>query len=295
MKNFAKIAMAAMVAASAMSANAERLWIVGDGVQSEWNLDGATALLSRAAEPEVYTGTVYLYGGKDFKFLTTTDWGGLEYGSAEGATSENGVTRLASGTVDTGYGKLTVAENANYRLTVNLAEMTMTAVKSDYQATEITNCSLFMIGDATEGGWSVDAGTPLYQDEEKPYLYNSGKVALKAGSFKIATTIKGGGTFNQKYFYFRDADNAGKIALDQDGDLQWQIDEADDYIVEVNTVDNTIGISKASVTGVIDTVDTEVAYGTEEYYTLQGIKVSEPAPGIYIRVRDAKIEKIVIK
>ncbi len=294
MKNFAKIAMAAMVAASAMSANAGRLWIVGDGVHSGWDLDGATALLSTAAEPEVYTGTVYLYGGKDFKFLTTTDWGGLEYGSAEGTTGDNGVTALASGTSDTGYGKLTVAENANYLLTVNLTNMAMTAVKSDYQQTEITDCSLFMIGDATEGGWSVDEGTPLYQQAETPYVYKSGKVALKAGSFKIATTIKGGGTFNQKYYYFRDADNAGKIALDQDGDLQWQIAEADDYLVDVNTAEGTISISKSTGTGV-GAVGTVAVDETEEYYTLQGIKVSEPASGLYIRVRGTQREKIVIK
>ncbi len=294
MMNFAKIAMAALVAASALSANAERLWIVGDGVQSGWDLDGATALLSPVSEPEVYTGTVYLYGGKDFKFLTTPDWGGLEYGSAEGAVSDNGVIALASGTVDTGYGKLTVADNANYLLTVNLTEMTMTAVKSDYQETEITNSSLFLVGDATDGGWSVDAGTPLYQQKNAPYVYNSGKVALKAGSFKIATTIKGGGTFNQKYFYFRDADNDGKIVLDQDGDLQWQIAEADDYVVEVNTVANTIVISKVSAS-VVDAIETLTADETDEYYTLQGVKVSEPVSGLYIRVRNTHTEKVMIK
>lgn len=294
MKKSTTLIMSALVAASGFSMNAQRLWIVGDGVQAGWDLEKSTALLATTSNPDVYTGTVYLEGGKDFKLLTTTDWGGTEYGSAEGAVSENGVTQLASGTMDTGYGKLNVSESANYLLTVDLGQMKMTAEKSSYQDTQIHNCSLFMVGDATAGGWSVDEGTPLYQQTDTPYVYNSGAVALNKGAFKIATTIKGGGTFASKYFYFRDAADETKMVLDQTEDLQWQITEAGNYIVEANTLTNTISITKAQGAGGIDTMITDGDIETE-YYTLQGVKVAEPTTGLYLRVRGTKAEKIMVR
>lgn len=277
-----------------LNANAGNLWIVGDATPYTWSLDDATALLSTPGNPDVYTGTIYLKADANFKFLTGPDWGGLEYGAADGAVITDGSIALASGSADSGYGQIKVAESANYYISVDTKALTAVIRKSAYQDTEIKLCSLFLVGGATQGGWSVDNGTPLYQNEAKPYEYSASGLELKEGTFKIATVIKGGGSFDRKYYYFRDAADAGKIALNQDGDLQWDIKEAGKYDVNVNTLDNTILIKKTLTTG-IESIS--VADGMDDlparYYTVSGVMVGNPVPGnIYIEVRGTKARKV---
>lgn len=48
-----------------------------------------------------------------------------------------------------------------------------------------------------------------------------------------------------------------------------------------------------TVTG-IDDVETDSSDAETEYYNLQGIRVSSPGPGVYIRRQGNKIEKVTI-
>lgn len=293
MKTLKSAILSLAFAAFAIPASAANLWIIGDATPCGWSTDDATALLSTAAAPEVYTGTIYLKADADFKFMTRPDFGNDEYGAAPGASLLDGAVALAQGTGDSGYDKLRVAESANYLITVDTDKMVATVVKSAYQDTEISLCSLFLVGNATAGGWSVDAGTPLYQNAERPYEYSAAKLPLGEGTFKIATVIKGGGTFDSKYFYFRDADDSGRIALGQDGDLQWNIDTPADYNIAVNTLAGTIDIAKATETGIAD-ITSDSADAPAEYYTLDGLRVARPLPGaIYICRRGACTTKIL--
>lgn len=277
-----------------VNANAGNLWIVGDATSYTWSLDDATALLSTPENPDVYTGTIYLKADANFKFLTRPDWGGLEYGAADGAVITDGTIALASGSGDSGYAQIKVAESANYYISVDTKTLSAEIRKSSYQDTEIKLCSMFLVGGATVGGWSVDEGTPLYQNEDKPYEYSVSGLELKEGTFKIATVIKGGGSFDQKYFYFRDAADAGKIALNQDGDLQWSISEAGKYDVNVNTLDNTISIKKASTTGIESIIDADADNELPaRYYTISGVMVGNPVHGnVYIEVKGTKARKV---
>ncbi len=277
---------------SAPAATAGCLWIMGDATPYGWSLDDATALLSEPSTPDIYTGTIYLKADQDFKFLTTTDWGNLEYGAKEGATLTDGKIELASGIEDSGYAKIKVSESANYLLTVDLADLTATITKSAYQDSEIKLCSLFIVGDPTEGGWSVDNGTPLYQNPEAPYCYGATKLALKEGTFKIATVIKGGGTWDNKYWYFRDADDANKMVLNQDGDIQWRIEKAGNYNIETNLNTLAISITEDTSTGV-DAIEAETAE-TPVYYNLSGVRVENPAHGFYICRQGKRATKVFI-
>ncbi len=293
MKNFTKSVCAiALSAVSVCTASAANLWIAGDATPSGWSLDDATALVSTAENPKLYAGTLFLKSGATFKFLTTTDFGNEEIGSAPDATLTDGKVALAEGKDDQGYGQISVAENANYYITVDTESMEATIVKSEYQATEITMASIFMVGSATENGWSVDAGTPLYQEVATPYVYAAKGIDMLEGTFKIATTIKGGGTWDGKYWYFRDADDAGKIALNQEGDLQWSIEKAGKYDISVNTVDNTISIGEAKTDGISD-ITAEDAQAPV-YYNLQGVKIDNPTSGLYIRCTGNKATKVIL-
>lgn len=277
-----------------MGASAANLYIIGDAAPEGWSLDDATALLSTAQNSSVYTGTVYLKADQDFKFLTEPDWGHLEYGAKPDATiGADGVVALASGDNDSGYGKLQVAETANYFITVDTENLTAKIVKSDYQASPIKFSSLFIVGSAAPNGWDVMTGAPLYQSSEAPYIYTA-DIDLKTGSFKIATTLKGACSFANQYWYFRDNSDAGKIALGQEGDTQWEITKDALYTVTVNTVANTISIVEKISDGIAN-ITADNADATTEYFNLGGARVLNPSNGIYICRKGTKTFKVIIK
>lgn len=287
---FALMAMTACVTGNADDFG--RLFVIGDASPAGWNEYKCQALLATPEDPDVYTGTLYLKNSGEFKFMTQPTWGSLEYGVPAGASSTvDGSFAIASGKDDEGYSKLSVAQAGNYLIKVDTKNLTADITLSPYQASEIIYSSLFLVGGNTPGGWSVDDGTPLYQTPATPYIY-SAKVELKgSGSFKIATSIRGGGTYSAEHFLFRDAANPGKISSDDTGDLQWSVEKDDTYNVIVNTVDSTISItSTTSVEG--PEVNDDMLPST--YYNLQGQKVANPEKGIYIKVTGDKASKIIL-
>ena len=58
---------------------AERLLIVGDGVWGGWTIDNSIVMMHDEAQPDIFTATVNLKANGEFKFLTETWWGALEY------------------------------------------------------------------------------------------------------------------------------------------------------------------------------------------------------------------------
>ncbi len=96
MRNFTKFTVAAICAFSAaVSASAQNrtdlLWVIGDATPYGWSCDDATAIVA-PSDSKVYTGTMYLEAGKDFKFLTKYDFGNMEY-RAEDANATPGAAR----------------------------------------------------------------------------------------------------------------------------------------------------------------------------------------------------------
>lgn len=294
MSTIKKIAIALIIAISSISANAGCLWPLGDALSCGWSIDNATAILSTKSNADIYVGTVYLKANQDFKFLTTTDFGNEEIGAAPGAELIDGTIKLAKGTNDEGYGKIKVAESANYLIVINTAEMTATIEKSVYQDSEINLSSLFMVGSAAPEGWDVMLGAPLYQDSEAPYKFAATDQPMKAGTFKIATTLKGACTWDAKYWYFRNESNPDKIALNQPGDLQWEITEEQNYNIRVNLKDESISIVSSATDGAEVIVEDETD-AAPEYYTVTGVKVENPVSGLYICKRGNKATKVFIR
>ena len=300
MQNLIRNLLVAGVLLTSAAASADdngRLFIIGDATPYGWDLDMAQALMSSSENPAVYTGTLYLKGGENntFKFMQAHEWGSTEYGiPAEAAVS--GEIQLASGTLDDGYSKMYVAEAGNYYISVDTQNLKGEISRSEYQENEIQYCTLFLVGDATEGGWSVEEGTPLYQSAALPCEY-SATVALKSsGSFKIATALRGAGSWDAKYYYFKDVDEEGKISTDSTDDRQWKVSEDGNYIVTVNTISGTISITKDNgiPTG-IEAAVAEAADVTTSYYTLQGCKVTNPTKGVFIKVTGNNVEKVILR
>jgi len=291
------VAAALCVATIANANDKGRLFIIGDATSYGWSLDYAQSLLSTTEKPNVYSGTIYLRAGdgKTFKFLEEHEFGGTEYGlhTDVASTIVSGDIKLATGSGDDGYNKLSVAQDGNYYITIDTQNLTGSVALSDYQESEINYCALYLIGSSTAGGWGVEDGTPLYQSVTKPYEF-SANVNLKAeGSFKIATALKGAGSFDSKYFIFKDAADDGKISSDGTNDRQWSVAEDAEYMVTVNTVANTIVITKNVAAGV-EVVAHSPADGASSavYYNLQGCRVDNPNHGIYIRRQGTRVEKV---
>lgn len=278
----------------AVTIQAGNLWIVGDALSYGWDLDKAASLVSDPENASVYTGTLFLFADKDFKLLTQPDWGNTEYGAAPGAALVDGTVSIAAGSNDEGYDKLKVAEDANYLISVNTETMEATFVKSEYQESPVNLCALYLVGSATAGSWDVMASTPLYQDGELPFDFESTKLDLSEGAFKIATSLKGASSWNADYWYFRDAEDPEKIALGQEGDLQWEITENGKYTVKVDLNANSISISKNPGSGIsfapADGNDTDT-----EFFTLSGMRVLNPSDGIFIRRQGAETSKVIIR
>ena len=279
---------------AAGSNNGGRLYIVGNALSYGYSLDDARALLSLPETPAVFTGTIYLKANEEFKFLEHTEWGGPEYGVPT-TDPISGLVALIKGSNDEGYSKLHVAEDGNYYMVLDTENLTIDINKADYQETQVSYTSLFLVGSATPGNWSVDNGTPLYQSKENPVEYSNAKIALKASpeSFKITTAIKGGGSFDSKYYFFRDADDSAKISTDGTDDRQWSVENAADYTVTVNTEASSISIKDNSETAIA-----EVEAGVDlpaVYYNLQGVRVDNPAEGLYIEVKGNAARKVLVK
>lgn len=290
MKKFTLIAASAL--ACAMTANAANLWPIGEALSYGWSTDDATALVSEPGDSFVFKGVLHLTAGKDFKFMTVPDFGNEEYGAAPGASLVDGKVILSKGTNDEGYGKLQVSEDANYLITVDTQTLEATIVKAEYQETAIEMSSLFLVGEATENGWDVMKGTPLYQNIATPYVFSAENLTLKTGEFKIATALKGASSWNGKYWYFRNASDPDKIALDQEGDLKWAIDVEGSYDITVNLKDESISIKKSTQ----DSIDNiAVGVSAPEYFTLTGIKVENPSQGIFICRQGNKVSKVLVK
>lgn len=296
---------ASLLVSSAVVAQAGNLWIIGSAVPEGWSQDGATALLSQPGT-QLYTGTIFLKATytdngeeKDASFKFFKELNGYNGEQQVGASSDTNpyvVTPgteipLAGGTSDNEFAQLKVPEDGNYYISVDLETMKAEIVKSAYQDTEINYCSLFMIGSIYDPQYGFDESIPLYQQKDTPYEY-SATSELKAGSFKIATNLKGARGWDQKYFYFMDPNDPDKMVLNQDGDHQWSIQNAGDYTVTANTKDNTISI-KSTVSSVVSSIATDNAPAV--YYTLDGVKVNNPAKGLYIVKQGSKVSKVILK
>ncbi len=283
MRNFTKFTVAAICAFSAaVSASAQNrtdlLWVIGDATPYGWSCDDATAIVA-PSDSKVYTGTMYLEAGKDFKFLTKYDFGNMEYHAedANATPGADGKVKLVYTAADPDN-KIHVTESANYLITVDTEALEATIVKSDYQESQVRYASLFIVGSVLTTGYAVDEGLVMIQDAQSPMTYAADAAELGEGSFKIATALKGAGTWNPQYWYFRDVDDASKMVLNAEGDNQWSVEKAGKYNVKANLLTNTLNIEDATSSG-IDAVVSRPADGPATYYTIDGRKIANPASG----------------
>lgn len=229
------------------SANAtDTLLVVGDATWGGWSLANTSVMKKIGDNRFSYIG--YLNANKEFKFLTETQWDKDEYRNANATDPYilgEGTLKL-NGDDD----KFKVKESGNYVLTCDLNAMTIQVEKATYQEHPVYHNVLYMVGDATEGGWLIPAAQPLTQDDSDPFRFSATRVLLDSnGSFKIGVNCYS--DFDQK-FYFRDANDDNRVSEDATDDRQWRVAEDGLYDISVDLLDRSISITKSAGTDRVD-------------------------------------------
>ena len=278
-----------LLAASTLTVQAaERLLIVGDGVWGGWSIDNSIVMMNDAAQPDVFTATVSLKANSDFKFLTETEWGKLEYRAGDaGVTLSDGVSAaLVSSDDNSNDNKFQVGETANYSIVCDLAAKTVTVTKAAYQDDELKHTALWLVGSATTGGWDLGKATMILPSDDNPMVFR-GTVDLLEGEMKIAVNKYTG--YGQT-FYQRDAADDTKMTFGGD-DNKWNISKAGQYDVEADVKNLTISIVEHVANGITNMATTTNA--TADYFTISGIRLSAPAKGICIKRQGNRVVKTI--
>ena len=167
----------------------QSLYIIGDATPGGWSLDAATAFSS--TEDYIWTWEGELVSGT-FKACTDKSSFDVPFIRPEKANVEVN----SSGVAEPGFVMTTapddqwkVTESGKYRLTFNLRDWT---IKAEYLSgtqgpsdnTPIEATALYIIGDATPGGWSMDNATALSSTEKYIWTWEGN---LVNGTFKACT------------------------------------------------------------------------------------------------------------
>lgn len=288
-KMFCSLALAATV----LTANAaDRLLIIGEAVWGGWSIDNSIVMFNSTENPDVFKATVNLNANGTFKFLTTTDWGNLEYraGDNDVTLAEGVASPLVSTEENSNDKQFKVSETANYDIVCDLTAKTIVVKKAGYQTSPLKHTALWMVGSATPGGWSIGEGTMLVPTVDNPTVFKA-TVNLVEGEMKIAVNNQTG--FGQT-FYLRDTTDDTKMVFGGD-DNKWNITKAGKYDVTVDVVNMTISITETSSTGISSAESTSNV--TTALYDLGGNRVSSKnlRPGCYIQKSGSKIKKIIVK
>ena len=281
------------LAATVFTANAaDRLLIVGEAVWGGWSIDNSIVMLNSTENPDVFKATVNLNANGTFKFLTTSDWGNLEYraGDNDVTLAEGVASPLVSSEENSNDKQFKVSETANYDIVCDLTAKTIVVKKANYQTNPLKHTALWMIGSATPGEWSIGDGAMLVPTVDNPTVFKA-TVNLVEEEMKIAVNNQTG--YGQT-FYVRDTTDETKMVFGGD-DNKWNITKAGKYDVTVDVVNMTISITETNSSG-ISSVES-ASNVTTVLYDLGGNRVSSKnlRPGCYIQKSGSKSKKIIVK
>lgn len=183
----ALLPLAMLATALTMSAyNSDKLYVTGSATTAGWNPEG---IEMTKVENNVFTWTGELSASGEFKFTTGEGWENTITCDFNTETEQNVIVQSGKEydlyvrpTGDDGKdNKFQVSVTGEYTLTVDLNDMIM-AVTLEEEIVEPLR--LYIVGDATAGGWSQDnaMNQPLTQLEDGTYAWGG---ELKEGNFRF--------------------------------------------------------------------------------------------------------------
>lgn len=213
-----------------------QLWLIGDATPGGWGLGTLTPMIQSSSDPFVFTYTGNFVPG-EFKVATAADYNAPFYRPTVNHPQLSATAvQLNAGDPDN---KWQITEQAEYSISLNTKNNTITIVEINAPKPPYTSVAL--LGDATAGGWSLNAMTPLVESKTDPFIF-SYTGALTAGEFKIATAADFNAPFYRPKTNHPDLSVTTVQVTAGDPDNKWQITDAGTYTITLNERDNTISI-----------------------------------------------------
>ncbi|MGZ3987831.1 MAG: SusF/SusE family outer membrane protein, partial [Flavisolibacter sp.] len=215
------------------------LYIVGDATPGGWNNPVPIPSQQFTKIDAVSYGIVInLTAGKSYLFLPANgDWS-HKYGGATDGTATGGGTLLADGAVP---GSNTPAPGASglYKIIVNFATNSYTVTPYDGPS------NLYIVGDATAGGWNNPVPVPSQQFTQVGNAEFQLTTQLTAGKSYLLLPVNG--DWGHKYGGATDGTAAGGGILLKDGDVPGSNTPAPgttgNYLIDVNFITMTYKVT----------------------------------------------------
>lgn len=217
----------------------DELYLIGDATPGGWSLDNLTEMEKTAKGQFTWTGNLTT-NGEGFKFVTGHDfWPG--YVKANEDQDDMTIEYFASdpGSKSGEDLKFKVSEVGEYTVKVNLLDLTVSYSKTG----EAEFHTLYMIGEATSGGWANDKATEMEETSDGVYTWTG---TLKVGNFRFIINL---GTFEPGYWKANDdADDMTIVyyetSPDKAKDFSFDITEAGEYTITADTEKLLVTIEK---------------------------------------------------
>lgn len=216
------------------------LYLVGDATPNGWDPSRAVSMTVDTDHPSRYTWSGPMNKG-EFKILTSTGSWLPCY-----VRDEDDPTKMHFRETEEDYPdyKWAIPYTGNYTIDVDTKELTIAITAHSEPPVEETYSHIYMIGDATPGGWSWDAVTELSHPEPDIFTYNG---TLFAGEIKFPTEIKH--DWSGEMIYAPSADCAptedGTYDIHSgDPDNKWRIPETGTWDIRIDIKNTKISFTK---------------------------------------------------
>lgn len=310
----------------------EKLYLMGNLEQGSWETNVGVAMTKNGDKFTASNVTLNAASGETNAFFTfvtalgstgaSTEWDAVINSSDRyGATSKDKIVSVGGSApiqkftagVDASSAYSWGVAPGTYDITADFSTMTMTITTpggGGGGGGDITDmpAQLYFIGDIKDNQWDPSYGEAMTKDGNK---YVLSKVVLEAadpaadcyfsftdalgtdwddlnakanrwGAVAEGVTITTGVAAPMKIY----ANN-----VDTSGCKSWSV-ASGEYSVEANFADMTVTLKKS--TSGIDNIGIE-SNEPVIYYNLQGVRVAEPANGIFIRRQGNKVSKVIIR
>ena len=223
----------------------EHLYIIGSATPGDWKWEQATELTKSSDYIFVYEGELKT---GELKFSGEKDWGASFI-----HCPSDGVKINKDGVEDEKFeyyaggndNKWRVEVQGKYRLTLDLEHWT---IKSEFLGELQKETHIYMIGDATAGGWAWDNAQEFTQDASNKDVF-TWEGQLTEGTFKMSEEK---GDYNAPFYRPSSAnvtvDASGVSASDMvfkaSPDDQWKVTEAGTYQITIDINNKTIKVVK---------------------------------------------------
>lgn len=242
---------------------AENVFMVGDATPAGWNIDAPTQLTRQSQYIFIYEGT--LAAGEMKAYTQSGDWGAPAIRPTFGGCK---IGRSGVESADFIYttgpdDKWQIEEAGQYRLTFDLEHYTLAAeYLGEIPAqtnTPIEAEAVYIVGDATPNGWSIDAPTQLTKQSQYIFVYEG---ELVPGELKACTQTGDWGvpfirpTFGGCKISLSGVENA-EFTFTANPDDKWQVTETGQYRLTFDLEHYTL---KAEALSIKQPLEAEAVY-----------------------------------